>query len=226
MRSSAAGKCGVITTAIVLAASCVPPALARVQLGVEIGANVSSLRYEHLDAFPQITSYWNPEWRTSTTGGVSLEFPMRRQFSIVTGLRYVQQGNRVKFDFPGSPPLKGEFRIAQHYLAMPLLLAFRPIPPQRWFLAAGPEGALLLNGKIFTDYTSPGLPSSSMSITHQLQPGNLSIDAEADIPFPAGKHFGIVILRYTHGLIDVQKKDDWAVAWKTRGVEGLVGMRW
>jgi len=154
-----------------------------------------------------------------------LELSLRRPLSLVTGLRYVQYGNRVKFNVPASPPLIGEFRIAQHYLAVPVLLAFRPIPSRRYFLAAGPEGALLLNGKIFTDYSS-GAASRSTSITQQLKRADLSLDTEAGLEFPAGNHFGIVILRYTHGLLDVQNKDDWAVAWKTRGVEGLVGIRW
>jgi hypothetical protein len=211
---------------MLLAASFGAPAQAGVRLGVEMGANVSSLKYEHLDAFPPITSNWDPGWRTSFTGGVSLEFPWKRTVSVLTGLRYVQQGNRVKFDISGSPPLIGEFRVAQHYLATPLLLAFRPFPSKRCYLAAGPEGALLLSGKISTEYSPSVLPSSSMSITEQLERTNLSLDTEAGLEFPAEKHSGILILRYTHGLVDVQKKDDWVVSWKTRGVEGLVGMRW
>src|SRR5437016_6771219 len=58
----------------------------------------TSLRwgYEHLDAIPQITSHWDPGWRMSITGGASLELSLRRPLSLVTGLRYVQYGNRVK----------------------------------------------------------------------------------------------------------------------------------
>jgi hypothetical protein len=226
MWSTTAGKYGVVTFTIVLAASLGAPAPAGVRLGLEIGANVSSLGYEHLDALPSVL-HWDPAWRTSFTGGASLEFPLRRQVSMVTGLRYVQQGNRVKFSTTGpGPALTGEFRVAQHYVAMPLLLAFRAFPSQRYFIAAGPEGAVLLNGKIFTDYSSSGAASTSGNITHQLERANLSLDAEAGLEFPSGQHFGIVILRYTHGLVDVERKNDWAVAWKTRGVEGLVGMRW
>jgi hypothetical protein len=146
---------------------------------------------------------------------------------LVTGLRYIEQGNRVKFNVTGpGPTASGEFRIAQHYLAIPLLLAFRPLHSQRYLLAAGPEGALLLNGKTFEDYFSSETANSSRSITHQLEPANLSLDAEGGLEFPAGKHPGIVILRYTHGLVDVEKKDEWVVTWKTRSVEALVGMWW
>ena len=222
-----AGRCAVVAAAVVFAASCVAPALASVRMGVDIGANLSSLRYGPLDAFPAFASGWDPGWRTSITGGASLEFPFRRRVSVVTGLRYVQQGNRVKLDFPGPPRLTGEFRIAQHYIAVPVLLAFRPIPLRRFFVAAGPEGALLLNGKLLTDYSSPpAQPSSSDDITLRLNQANVWLAAETGLEFPVGKHFGAVTLRYTHGLVDAEKKDDWAIPWKTRGFEGLVGMRW
>ncbi len=226
MWSASAGKHGVVAAAIALVTSFDTPAIAGVRYSVEIGANTSSLRYRDLNVFPPITSHWDPGWRTSFAGGASLEAPLRRRFSLMTGLRYVQQGNRVKINIPGSPPLTGEIRIAQHYLAVPLLLAIRPTPSRRCFLAAGPEGAFLLSGRSFTDYSSPVESSSSESITHQLKRANLSLDAEGGLEFLVGRHTGIVILRYTHGLIDVQKQDDWIVAWKTRGVESLVGMRW
>ena len=226
MKNTTVGMHALVASAIALAMSFGTPTQAAVRLGFEIGANVSSLGYENLDAISFITSHWDPGSRTSLTGGTSLEFPLRRRFSVMTGLRYVQQGNRVKFDFPGSQPVTGEFRIAQHYLAVPLLLAFRPVPSRRFSLAAGPEGAVLLNGKIFTDYSPSGGASTSDSITRRLERANLSLDVETSLEFPARNHFGSVILRYTHGLVDVEKKADWGVAWKTRGVEGLVGMRW
>ena len=217
------GRYGVATV-IALAASCGAPAMASVRVGFEIGANVSSLGYDHMDALPR-GLYWDPGWRASPTGGASLEFPLRRRMSLVTGLRYVQQGNRVGVNVPEPPPLTGEFRIAQHYLAIPLLLALRPFPSPRFFVATGPEGAVLLNGKSFTDY-SPEAANSSGSITRQLQRTNLSLDVEAGLEFPAGKHFGVAILRFTHGVVDVQKREEWIVAWKTRGAQGLLGMRW
>ena len=225
MRNTLARGYGVVIVALALAAVFPTPARSRVQLGFELGANVSTLRYEHLAPYPP-TLYWDPGWRTSLTAGVSLELPLRRRVSVLTGLRYVQMGNRVQVRDPMPPPLTAEFRIAQHYLAVPVLLAARPFPSQRIFLAGGPEGALLISGRSFVDYTSPALGSTSSSITQDLRRTNLSLNAQAGVEFPAGKHLGMATLRQSYGLVEVQKKDHWGVAWRTRGVEGLVGIRW
>src|SRR6266516_5878936 len=82
--------------------------LAGVHPGVEAGLNLSSLRYDDWSFYRDI---WNPGWRTSFTEGAFLEIPLRRRLDLTTGLRYVQQGNRVKYDTgPGSNRLVGEFR--------------------------------------------------------------------------------------------------------------------
>lgn len=218
------GSHGVVMAAIALAASFGTPARAGVQLGLEVGGNFSSLSYKTLAVLPP-DLHWDPEWRTSFTGGVSLEFPLRRRVSILTGLRYVQQGNRVQFSTTG-PTVTGDFLVVQNYVAVPVLLTLRPLPSRRYFIAAGPEGALLINGKTLADHSSsPGFDSSS-SITKALERTNWSVDSEAGVEFPAGHHVGTVALRYTQGLVDAERKQDWIVTWKTRGVEGLVGMRW
>jgi hypothetical protein len=152
MWNTTAGKYAVVLSALALA-SFSAPARAGARFGLEVGANVSSLRYT--DANGIISAFgWDPGWRASFTGGASVEFPWRRTVSVMTGLRYVQQGDKVEFGT--SPPvssLTGEFRISQNYLAVPLLLAFRPFPSPRCFLAAGPEGAVLLSGKASTEFS-------------------------------------------------------------------------
>ena len=226
MRSVMSCAWRVALTFIVMLALSGSPASAGVRLGVELGGNLTSLRYEHLDAISFITSYWDPGSRACFTGGASMQVRLRGTSSLVTGLRYVQYGNRVKFNFPPPFAIAGEFRIAQHNLAVPLLLELRPFPSKRLLLAAGTEAAVLLNGKMYIDYTSSGSPSTSGSITHQLNRADLSLDAEAGLEFPAGTHTGLVTLRYTRGLVDVQKKEDWGVAWQTRGTAALIGVRW
>ncbi len=226
MRSVLSRNHRALTLVAALVLTLAAPAHAKVRLGLELGANLSSLGYEHLEDFSFITDYWDPGWRMTLAGGVSLEVPVSSRFSFLTGLRYVEQGNRVKIDFPAPFALTGEFRIAQHYLAVPALVAVRPFRSQRIMLAAGPEGAWLMNGKMYMETSPPDLSGSSRSITKNLKPANLSLDAQAGFEFPAARHAKSVTLRYTHGLIDVQRKQDWGVAWKTRGVEGLVGMRW
>src|SRR5688572_29321755 len=88
---------------------------ARVRPGVEAGVNISSLSYENDGGAPFV--YWDRGWGTSFTGGATLEVPIRERFALMTGLRYVQQGNRVKYDTgPSGFQLVGEFRVLQSYL--------------------------------------------------------------------------------------------------------------
>ena len=218
--------CGAAMAVVLMLAVSAAPVRAGVRLGVEVGGNLASLSYEHLDDISFITSHWDPGSRVCLTGGASVEVRLRGTSSLVTGLRYVEYGNRVKFDFPPPFPIAGEFRIAQHYLAVPVLFQLRPFPSKRLSVALGPEAAVLLNGKMYTEYSNATFPSAKERITHLLERGDLSVDAEAGLEFPAGKRSGLVTLRYTHGLVDVQKKEDWGVAWKTRGTAALIGMRW
>ncbi len=218
--------CGAAMVSTLLVLLFAAPSFAGVRLGVELGGNLTSLDYEHLDAISFITSYWDPGSRVCFTGGATAEVHLRGASSLVTGLRYVEYGNRVKLDFPPPFPIAGEFRIAQHYLAVPVLFKLRPFPSKRLSIAAGPEAAVLLNGKMYIDYSTPGFPNSKESITKLLKRTDLSVDVEAGLEFPASKHARLVTLRYTHGLVDVQKKEDWGVAWKTRGAAALVGLRW
>src|SRR5206468_1239151 len=81
--------------------------LAGAHLGVEGGLNLSSLRYDRPDPF-----WTKTEWRTSVTGGASLEIPLRPRLALASGLRFVRQGNRVKID---TGPAVGEFRLTQDY---------------------------------------------------------------------------------------------------------------
>ncbi len=88
-------------------------ALADVRVGVETGMNYSSVNYHDVPAF--YADRWDlPGWRPSLTGGATVNFPMRGKFDLVTGLRYVQQGNRVKFKL--DPQSVGEFRLYLEYL--------------------------------------------------------------------------------------------------------------
>jgi hypothetical protein len=226
LEKTAIHACGAAMAVVLVLAVSAAPVRAGVRLGFEVGGNLTSLSYEHLDDISFITSHWDPGSRVCLTGGASVEVRLRGTSSLVTGLRYVEYGNRVKFDFPPPFPSTGEFRIAQHYLAVPVLFQLRPFPSKRLSVAAGPEAAVLLNGKMFVDNSTVGLTNTSGSITHQLKSANLSFDAEAGLEFPVGKHSGLVTLRYTHGLVDVQKKEDWGVAWKTQGTAALIGVRW
>lgn len=196
---------------------------AAVRPGIELGANLSTLSYDHPDVFP--IQYWDRGWRPSFTGGVSLEFPIREQFSLVTGLRYIEQGNRVRFDLPSSFADKGRVRFVQRYLSMPVLATLHPARSRGLFVAVGPEVALLLSARSTLEYDSGQFPSDSENIKDDLEKINVLADAAAGFEFPLQGHTGLVSLRYAYGLLGVAKKEHWASGWKTQDVELLVGMR-
>src|SRR5262245_21174141 len=83
------------------ALACAAPVRAVVPPGLELRLNTSSLNYDDMRQAP--LTFWDTSWRSSFTGGVTLEIPLRQRLAIQAGLRYVEQGNRVRFQDP-SPP--------------------------------------------------------------------------------------------------------------------------
>ena len=199
-------------------------AVAGMRAGVEIGLNYSSLHYYHLDQVPQI--YWDPGWRPSFTGGVTLQVPIRGRLNFATGLRYLQQGNRVKFDTGPADPtrLVGEFRVYQDYLSVPALLTWYPTTRQRFFLSLGPEIGLLLAAHSVQEFSM--FPSKSFDDKDNIESINVTADAAAGYEFPMERDVETLSLHYTHGLTGVAKREDWNTGWETRGVELMFGMRW
>lgn len=194
-------------------------ALAGVRPGIEAGVNVSSLRYD------SELSFWDPGWRPSFTGGLSLKIPLHSRFALTTGLRYVQQGNRVQVNV-GS--IGGEFRVMQDYVSVPALLEWRPFSTRGFFLSLGPEVGILVAARSIIEPSGAAFPSSGLYNDDKdtMKSINVSMDAGASFEFPMENHLGVVTLRYTHGLTGVAEPGAWVTDWKTRGVEWLVGMRW
>jgi hypothetical protein len=205
--------------AILLASA--SPAVARIRPGLELGTNVSTIDY--FDELP----WWNNGWRASFTGGVVVEFPLGDRLALTSGLRYVQQGNRVEVNIPA---LVGEFRVVQNYLAVPAWFELHPFPARGFFLSLGPEVGFLLSGQVEEEYTTYGFPPTqfdgTMDIGSILEDVNVAIDAGAGFSFPLAGHVGIVQARYSQGITSAAKKDQWFSDWKTQGVEFLAGMRW
>ena len=219
----------VLLCVTLLVATCPSSGLAGVRPRLEAGLNLSSLCYdEPLTDVP----VWDPGWRTSFTGGAALEFPLRHRLALVTGLRYVQQGNRVEYDTgAGSVRWVGEFRVVQNYLSLPVLLECRPLPSQRVFFSFGPEVALLLSGRLIFEETRfiDGVSNEQTAyddIKSSLESTNLSLDVGVGFEIPMASQAAVLGLRYSHGLTDVPKEEDWYVNWKTRSVEFLAGIRW
>ena len=225
MMRSRFGKVLGVATAVAFVLGLPVRGEARMRAGVELGLNYSSLSYDDLTRFPQ--TIWDPGWRPSFTGGATLQIPIRGQFGLVTGLRYVQQGNRVTYNDPAQvPPLRGEFRIYQDYVSVPALLTFHLSGAPRLFLSAGPEVAFLVAAHGVIDQSSPPLPSKSTDHKDSMNSVNVTLDAATGYEFPVEQHVGTVSLRYAHGVTGVAKEGQWGTDWQTRGVEFLVGLRW
>ena len=165
-----------------------------------------------------------PGLEPSFTGGATLQVPIRGRFDLVTGLRYVQQGDQKKIKVPLSPPLSAEARIYQDYLSVPALLTY--YPAQRFFFSVGPEIGLLIAAHDVVEYSDPPLPDQAFNDKNALESTNTMVDAAAGYELPVANHVGTITLRYTRGLTGVAKNGEWATDWDTRGVELLLGMRW
>jgi hypothetical protein len=203
---------------VLVVALATAPAAAEVRYGIDFGVNVSSLDYEREDSF--VMTIWKDRHpRPSPALGGALELFLRDRVSLATGLRYVQHGNRVEVD---AAPFATEFRIVQHYLSLPVILSVRPLPSRRFSIGAGPEFAVLVAA---SSVIRPS-PGTWESIQEDMDPTNLSVDVQAGLDFPMGAQTGAATLRYSHGLLGVAREDRWASDWRTRGVEGLFGVRW
>lgn len=219
---------GAIAALCLIPLATASPAVARLRLGVEAGANLSTLRYD------DELSVWDNGWRTSFTGGAVFEILQPGRFALVTGLRFVRQGNEVSYEYltgPSSDRVIGEFRIFQDYLAVPVLMEFRPLHSRRLFVSLGPEIGILVSARLDDERAviSGGTRSESTvsrNIKSDLTPANVTLDVGMGFEFPMENHVGVAQVRYVHGVIDVADKDAWITNWKTQGVEVLTGIRW
>jgi hypothetical protein len=199
-------------------------ATARPRFGIQAGANFSTLRYD--ETFQTFTS---TGWASSFTGGVELEKPLKERSSLRSGLRYVCYTNRVEFDTgPGPAREYGVFDIAQHYIALPVLLALRPFPSPRVILTAGPEVAYLVAGKrrIESHLADGSTRSANEDITSTLLRANFTLDAGLEMEIPVGGGAIAPGIRYTHGIVGTANTNYLFSNWKTQGVEALLAYRW
>src|SRR5215831_13488903 len=216
---TASMKRPVLALSAVVTLVCAVPSQAKVRPGVELGANVSSLKFDDMDSVP--LNYWDTSSHASFTGGLTFEIPFADRLAIQTGLRYVQQGNRVHYD---DGTLRATFRFAQDYVSVPVLLGMRLLPSDRFSISIGPEVSFLVAANVITEENSLA-PSTSQSIRHDIQSTNVLLDVAAGYDFPLQRRTGTVGVRYTRGLTGVAKQDRWVSDWKTQGIEALVGLR-
>ncbi len=217
-----------LTAAVLLFVSlaAAQPTEAKVRTGVEVGLNYSTLVYER-----ELPPWENGGRRLSLTAGTFLDVPMGGWASLVPGLRYVQQGNRIEYDTgPGAVRQVGEFRVAQNYLSLPILVKLHVVRSRRFFVTLGPEVAYLVSAHLIVEeevIAGTSVPRTEYDdILARMERMNLSLGGGVGLEFPMENHVGMVQLRYSEGLVGTAREIHWYSDWRTRGLEGLVGLRW
>ena len=199
---------------------------ARARPAVEWGVHYSTLDYD------RELPVWRNGWRPSLTAGAYVEIPLGRRWALSPGLRYVQKGNRVRYDARPSFDQVGEFRVVQNYLAVPWLLQVGPFTSRRIMLSLGPEVAFLLSAHLIVEEEVGGTPRSEYDDIHDVMEAiDFSLEAGVEYPFPLENHEGFVRLRYSHGLAGVAQTTQlgfspWSSNWSTRGIQWGLGLRW
>jgi hypothetical protein len=217
------GRLLVRSGAILLAWAVASPGVASVRPGIEGGVNLASLRYDR--ELPE----WDPGWLATFTAGATFEFRLRPSVSLTTGLRYVREGNRVRYDYigPGGTRIVSSFSVVQDYLAVPFSVELRPLPSRWLFVSAGPEVGMLLSARLFdADLVTVDGNNANNDISGSLEPANVSLNGSVGFEFPMQRHTGLLCIRYARGLTSIPNRSAWFNDWETRGVEFLTGIRW
>jgi hypothetical protein len=216
-----------------------------VRVGIEGGfdyAGVSGSLFGHL--FDRESAF-----RPTGSVGVTVDMPLRKRLTLATGLRYVEYAEQVEVTLvsalPTDPPsyLHGTFTFHNtwRYLAIPARVKYDLLPGRGLFVSLGPEAGYLLD--VATDVEAgtqqvvyaPGLAAAPASqIFEQIgtfddfqcyfNRWNVALVGGLGWTFPLASHAGTVEVRYAEGVLDMAKSA--SVTQRTRGFEGVLGLRW
>ncbi len=192
--------------------------------GVEAGFLSSTLLYsDPMDV-------WDTGWGNTFTGGATLDLAIARGFGIGAGVRYVCYSNHVTIDVASPFPYSGEFRIRANYVAVPLLATFAPRPHGGPRVGLGTEIAFLTSARsAIREDPLPG-PFGDFfrydDIRSTLQPVDLSLVGTLGWAVPLEHHAAIARVRFTRGVTNAARDEDWVTNWKTTGLDGTVGVTW
>ncbi len=237
-----------LAAAAVLALTLPVSAAPKCSAGVQLGLNENRATYDDIafDYHPPLTSAWS--------AGVTLDVPIGRRFSLATGARYVEYGDRMDVTITSTAPSPQTITFKAHttwrYVAVPVLVRFRPLASRGLFVEAGPEGGYLAGAGLTTSIegitplvlANPGAAGPqgartrvrpAAAIFEQVgtfdalrpyQRWNFALAGGAGWEFPWRGHTALVEARYTHGLVDIAKS--YILTRRTRGMELLAGWRW
>lgn len=213
------------------------PALAGPRIGIEGGLNSGMLTYSS-NFFD-----FNPGYQAAWSFGLTLEAPTGSHFSLVSGARYIEYGEKMGIqvtDQTGATLLDMHVHNVYRFVSMPVLLRYRPFARQGFFLTIGSDFSYLADvAQQFDDtpayaLTVPGIRAARAAQIFEdvgtfksidaFDRWNVSATGGLGWEFPLGSHRALGQVRYTHGLTDIAKSSD--VERTTRGFESLLGLTW
>ena len=106
----------------------------KVKLGIKAGLNITNLTYDE--------SELNSSAKTGVTGGLMLEIPLTKNFSLQPELLYSQQGSKSSYSDPDVTNSNFKSTIKLNYLNTPVMLKY--YVTKDLTLQAGPQIGILL----------------------------------------------------------------------------------
>ncbi len=226
----------VMCAALGSAASAAP----RVRMGVGGGLNLAQLTYQ--SDFFDIEPKYRPAW----SAGLVLNARLGSRFSLATGARYIEYGDRITFtitDGSGGVISRLDSHDVYRYVAVPLHLRYHPMGRSGLFVAAGPEVSYLAGlwnelRVSFPSYTpSPGPGKIARPMAQIFEQGpdtsgrlawyrrwNFALAGGIGWELPAAGHALAAEVQYTNGLTDLTRSIE--VKRQTRGIETLLTAYW
>jgi hypothetical protein len=202
----------------------------RVRPGVEVGMAYSLLVY---DDEPDI---WTTDGRFVPSAGAFVEILfMDGMLRLVPGLRGVRYGNKIDVNTGPDPvsQIIGEIQITQDYLAVPVLVKWKPSQNAGLSVVAGVEAGWLVSTRMRTVLREIEFETdihiyqdTDEDIKDSMKSYNFSGIAGLGQQREIVGHMVSAQLRYNHGFVGTAEPDDWFSDWKTRSFEFILGVGW
>jgi hypothetical protein len=203
------------------------PTHAQTVLEFQAGLNVASLS-DPGNLAP--TAVWNT--RTGFIGAVSTNFGLSDEFSINSGLRFVQKGMKSEFFWPTEGMIRGTLTL--NYLEVPVYIKFKIADlGTRLFVFGGPTFSYLLHSKQEANSDLHGDVSggSDAGIKYKNYDASVDVGLSTQTPFSADLSI-LATAFYSYGLVKISDTisdgSGWSMATntneKTRDIRVMIGV--
>ncbi len=193
-------------------------------ISLSAGLNFTNLNYNNLFYIWEDTQYkFNYNFATLA------EYQMAPALSIQTGLRYSVISNKVNIDpdiydssLPEDYVKQDYFNMSHRYIYSPLLVKYSFHSFINPYLLTGLEFGYLLSASSESHFSD----NSVMESDHLNQLNRLNIAFDFGIGFEKkiNSYNYFVSFLYSHGLLDIPKKDDWLMTWKSKEFYTMFGI--